>query len=81
MSAYSEWSHDSRFIYTLRFASEPAVLRIPVKGGAAEVVADLKSVNFTGTFGLWLGLDPTDAPLLLRDVGTRDVYALSLELK
>jgi Tol biopolymer transport system component len=81
MSAYSTWSHDSRFIHTLRFAGEPAVLRIPVKGGAAEVAADLKSVNFTGTFGLWLGLDPTDAPLLLRDVGTSDVYALSLEQK
>jgi Tol biopolymer transport system component len=81
ISAYTSWSHDGRFIYTLRFASDLAVLRIPVKGGTVVVVADLKDVRFTGVFGLWLGLDPADAPLLLRDVGTSDVYALNLEQK
>ena len=29
----------------------------------------------------WLGLDPTDAPLLLRDAGTDEIYALTLEQK
>ena len=79
ISAYTSWSHDGRFIYTLRFATDPAVLRIPVKGGAVTEVADLKGVRFTGTLELWLGLDPADEPLLLRDVGTSDVYALTLD--
>jgi L-alanine-DL-glutamate epimerase-like enolase superfamily enzyme len=35
----------------------------------------------TGTYGLWFGLDPTGAPLLLRDASTTDVYALTLEEK
>ena len=39
----------------------------------------LKGVRFTGTLELWLGLDPADEPLLLRDVGTSDVYALTLD--
>jgi len=26
-----------------------------------------------------MNLDPTDAPLLLRDVGSADIYALTLE--
>ncbi len=39
ISAYTSWSRDGRFIYTLRFASDLAVLRIPVQGGNAEVVA------------------------------------------
>jgi hypothetical protein len=37
--------------------------------------------EFTRIFGFWLGLDPTDAPLLLRDVGTPNIYALTLERK
>jgi hypothetical protein len=57
------------------------VFRIPASGGDAERIADLKGVHYTGYYGVWLGLDPTDAPLLLRDVGTSDVYALALEQK
>jgi hypothetical protein len=44
-------------------------------------IVDLNDVPTTGTYGLWLGLDPTDAPLLLRDTGTSDIYALTLETK
>jgi hypothetical protein len=32
-----------------------------------------------GWFGLWMGLDPTDTPMLLRDAGSREVHALALE--
>ena len=30
---------------------------------------------------MWMGLDPTDAPLFLRNIGTRDIYALNLNVK
>jgi hypothetical protein len=30
---------------------------------------------------MWMGLDPTDRPVFLRDLGTEDIYALSLERK
>jgi len=79
--AFESWSGDSRYLYLLRFAHDPAILRIPAAGGEAKVVVDLKGFLFTGTFALWLGLDPTDAPLMLRDVSTTDVYALTLEEK
>lgn len=79
--AYGTWSRDGRSIYALRFAGDRAVLRIPVKGGAAEVAADLKGIDIAGPFSIWLGLDPSDAPLLLRNTGTSDVYALTLERK
>jgi hypothetical protein len=32
-------------------------------------------------YSVWFGLDPTDAPLLLREIGTSDIYALTLEQK
>jgi Tol biopolymer transport system component/DNA-binding winged helix-turn-helix (wHTH) protein len=78
---FPTWSRDSHSIYALRVQGNPGVLRIPVSGGAAERIADLKGVHYTGYYTVWLGLDPTDAPLLLRDVGTSDVYALTLEQK
>jgi hypothetical protein len=65
----------------LHHAHDFTILRIPVTGGEAKMVVDLKGFPLTGTLGLWLGLDPTDAPLMLRDVSTSDVYALTLEEK
>jgi Tol biopolymer transport system component/serine/threonine protein kinase len=79
--AYAQWSSDSRSIYFLRWATDPAILRISATGGEAKLVASLKDFPFTGTVGLWFGLDPTDAPLMLRDASTTDVYALTLEEK
>jgi Tol biopolymer transport system component/DNA-binding winged helix-turn-helix (wHTH) protein len=79
--AFPTWSRDSHSIYVLRVQDNPGVLRIPASGGVAERIADLKGVHYTGYYTVWLGLDPTDAPLLLRDVGTSDVYALALEQK
>ncbi|MBV8672890.1 MAG: PD40 domain-containing protein, partial [Acidobacteriaceae bacterium] len=83
---FPAFSKDSGYIY---FESNPEegnpevvrILRIPVKGGAAELVADLKDWRFTGRPGTWMGLDPDDAPLMMRDAGSKDIYALTLEEK
>jgi hypothetical protein len=39
-------------------------------------VADLKTFRQAGYFGYWLGMAPDDSPLLLRDTGTQEIYAL-----
>ena len=78
---FPTWSSDSRFIYFLLPTGDPGVFRVRVSGGDAERVVDLKGFRYTGAFNLWMGLDPTDTPLLLRDVGTDDIYALTLEQK
>ena len=78
---YPTWSRDSKFIYFLRPVDDPGVYRIRPSGGDAERVVDLKGFRFTGAYVYWMGLDPDDAPLLLRDTGTDDIYALSLEEK
>src|ERR1700740_3190255 len=80
-SGWVTWSGDSRFIYFLRFQDDPAILRLPITGGEAKVVVSLKDFPITGTFVEWFDLDPTDAPLVMRDVSTADVYALTLEEK
>ena len=76
-----EWSSDGRFIYFKRVRGDLGVFRISVKGGAPEKIVDLKDWHDAGWWGMYAGLDPTDAPLLLRDIGSDDVYALTLEEK
>jgi Tol biopolymer transport system component len=73
---FPEWSRDSRFIY---FREGLGVSRISVMQGKVEKVVDLKNWHMTGWYHSWTGLDPTDAPLLLRDIGSSDIYALTLD--
>jgi hypothetical protein len=56
------------------------VYRVPVTGGAPERVVDLKGFHTTGFWSFSLQLDPTDAPLMLRDISSDDIYALSVSL-
>jgi len=43
-------------------------------------VADLKNVRrVVLPFGQWMGLTPDGSPLLMRDTGTQEVYALDFE--
>jgi Tol biopolymer transport system component/DNA-binding winged helix-turn-helix (wHTH) protein len=78
---FHTWSRDSRFIYFFHNGPDQGVFRIRSTGGQPERVADLKDMHHAGSMGFWFGLDPTDAPLLLRDVGSADIYALTLEEK
>jgi hypothetical protein len=80
-AGFPRWSRGSHSIYFFCFFDNPGVFRIPVIGGDAERITDLKEVPYTGYYSVWFGLDPTDAPLLLRNIGTSDIYALTLEQK
>ena len=78
---WETWSKDSRYLYFLRTFRDPGVFRISIQGGKVERIVDLKEFQATGWFALWMALDPTDAPLLLRNVGSEDIYALTLDRK
>ncbi|MGC2638500.1 MAG: winged helix-turn-helix domain-containing protein [Acidobacteriaceae bacterium] len=77
--AFPEWSHDSRFIYYLRWKGDAALARIHPGDASPEILADLRKEHLTGFFTSWMSLDSSDAPLLLRDVGSDEIYALALE--
>jgi DNA-binding winged helix-turn-helix (wHTH) protein/Tol biopolymer transport system component len=76
---FPSFSRDSRYMYFLRFGRDQGVFRIPVTGGKEERVVDLAQWHITGNFGFSMTLDLTDAPLVMRDTGTDDIYALTLE--
>lgn len=73
--AWPNFSRDSQYVYLLSGTS--AVIRVHIPDGRTEQVASLKNFTYTGIFGDGsLSLTPDDAPLLSRDAGTSDVYAL-----
>jgi hypothetical protein len=52
-------------------------MRFRVADRKIEKVVSLKGIRrVTGSLGQWIGLDPSDAPLLLRNTGNEQVYAL-----
>jgi Tol biopolymer transport system component/predicted Ser/Thr protein kinase len=73
------WSADGKYIYFLRIPDKPAVLRVHVSDRKVELVTSLNGLPTTGYFSIFLTLTPDDSPLLLRNLGTQDVYALDWE--
>jgi Tol biopolymer transport system component len=73
-------SKDGQYVYVLDFNGAGAVLRTRISDHKTEKVADLTNMVITGRFGGGLALAPDDSPLLLRDTGTQDIYALDWEL-
>jgi hypothetical protein len=77
--AFPDFSVDGRYIYFLHWPDNPAVLRLRISDRKVERVADMKNLPLSGFYGLWVGLAPDDSPMLLRDTGTQDIYALDWE--
>lgn len=73
------WSKDGQHIYFLKEGADFAVLRIRISDRKVERVADLRKFKGTGYMSTALSLAPDDSPLLLRDTGTSEVYALDWE--
>lgn len=75
---FPTWSRDGKYVY---FDSPPptgpAFFRLRISDGKTEQVASLKDVHFASSdFGNWTGLAPDDSPLVLRDAGSQEIYAL-----
>lgn len=80
---YLTWPRDSTAIYfDTAVTEQPAFFRVRVRDGKLERVIDLKSQRwFPSPFGpgTWTGLGPGDAPLLVRDISTSEIYALDVD--
>jgi hypothetical protein len=77
------YSRDGRFVYFYRLENDQAVYRLRLSDGKVDRFADMMNIStatlMTGEH--WMGLDPTDAPIVLRNAPTHDIYALNLEEK
>jgi len=58
----------------------PAVYRMRIVDHKVEQVASLKNFRRVAWGNLpWLGLTPNGEPLVMRDIGSQEVYALDFE--
>ena len=73
---FPNWSKNGDYVYFLHEENQPSVMRVRIRDRKLERVADLKNFRQTGYWNVWLGLTPDDSPLLLRDTGTQEIYAL-----
>ena len=73
---YPSWSRDSKYVYFDSPQGEPGFYRVRVADHKLERLFSLKNVRLAD---VWTGLAPDDSPLVLRDVGTQEIYALDWE--
>ena len=80
---YPNWSRDGALSYFANLStSDPAVLRVRISDRKIEQAASLKSVRRAGgAFAAWSGLASDDSPLVLRDTGTQEIYALDWQAR
>ena len=77
-AAYPRWSRDGKYIYfAVSSQNDPALFRVRIDDRKTERLASLKNFRLArGGFGAWVGWFPDDSPLVLRDIGSQDIYAL-----
>jgi len=75
---YPSWSHDGQYIYfDTTLNDDPAFFRVRISDHRLERLFSLKGLRrYWGPFGQWTGLAPDDSPLLVRDTGSQEIYAL-----
>ena len=77
---WPRWSRDGKYIYCSS-SSENDISRVRVGDRKIERLASIKDFRLVkGVFGAWVGWTPDDQPLMLRDVGTQDIYALEWQI-
>jgi len=80
---WAEWSNKGDYVY---FLGDPAgrqsagVFRVRISDQKLEQVVSLKDFRQAPAWGSWTAPAPDDSPLLVRDAGTQNLYALDLQL-
>ena len=76
------WSRDSKYIYFDSAENPPNLNRVRIIDKRLEQVASLQRIRLAPVYGGFLnGLAPDDSPLVVRDVGNQEIYALDVELR
>ena len=79
---YPQWSHNGDAVFFLGHPpGADKVFRVRLAARKLEEVLDLKYFHpAPSSVGTWIGLAPDDSPLAIRDAGTQDFHALTLQL-
>ncbi len=81
---YPNWSRDGKFVYFEDIGeSGPEIARVSITDRKREHVVALKNVPrvYLSQSGQpWNGVAPDNSPVIMRDVGNREIYSLELQL-
>ena len=79
--AYPACSHDGKYVYFQDHRENGLELdRVTLADGKRERIIALRGLPLVGGGDSWTGLAAADSPLIMRDTGNRDIYALELLL-
>jgi WD40 repeat protein len=71
---YINWSREGKYIYFL----SDRISRVRISDRTTEQVVSLDNIRLGGSWGPWVfRLTPDDSPLVVRDIGTQEIYALT----
>ena len=75
---WTVWSRDGRYVYFMTAGNEEAlaIYRVRMADRQLEELTSLKNVQPVTD---WFSLDPSDSPLIARQTGTDEIYALDWE--
>ena len=77
---FANWSRDSQYLFFESWGEDTAVIRTRIQDRKREKIGTLKEFRrTTGPERCWSGLTPDGSLLVLRDVGSQEIYALALE--
>jgi Tol biopolymer transport system component len=76
-----QWSADGRYVYfDTGSGAEQTIYRVRLADRKVELVTNLQDFRReVQPWWSWMGLTPDGSPLLMRDIGTQEVYALDFE--
>ena len=78
---YHHWSREGEYIYFHSPSRDDSGLfRVRIADQKLEQVVSTDGIRMAqGVMANWMGLAWDDSPMVLRDVGTQDIYALELQ--
>jgi Tol biopolymer transport system component len=75
---YPSWSRDSKYIYFDTLGRDAAFFRLRIRDRNMERIVSLTGLpRKMGALGPWAGLGPDDSPVVTRDAGFDEIYALN----
>jgi Tol biopolymer transport system component/DNA-binding winged helix-turn-helix (wHTH) protein len=82
---YPSWSADGKYVYYSTLTPDIArektgVYRVKIADGSVELVVPAPNFPLAGSWGIWNGLTPDGSIMLVRELGTSDIYALDADL-
>jgi hypothetical protein len=74
-------SPDHKYLYYIDAGADPQIARIRLSDRKSEIVASLKDQRILTDWreGVNLALAPDGSPLITRDIGTQEIYALDVK--